>query len=285
MEIQIKRFDPDNIVNKRHQYSSPITVVIGKRNTGKSQLIKSILYANKDIPSGIVISPTDAGNSFYSSFCPEIFIHYQYNPKLLKNIIKRQKKKIKKYGKIPNNDFFIVLDDCMYNTRAINRDVHLREIFLNGRHLQIYLIMSVQYVMDLPVSLRSNIDYVFCMKENNLQNIDKLYKSFFGVFPSKSSFTQAFSKMTDNYGSMVLDNTSRSSHLDSCIFWFRAKFPSPEFKLGNSQIWLLNNIILKKKNDYDISSSSSSSEGHEQKKKKRSKKNKADSILKTIMKK
>ncbi|AOM63359.1 VV A32 virion packagIng ATPase [Heterosigma akashiwo virus 01] len=237
MELQIKKFDNRSVVDKRRKFSSPIIVVIGKRNTGKSELIKNIMFCNSDIPSGIIISPTESGNSFYSDFCPGIFVHSQYDSELIKKIIKRQKKLIKKKGKHPSNDFFIILDDCMYDSKTIGRDINIREIFLNGRHYQIFLILSLQYVMDLPVSLRSNIDYVFCLRENNLQNVEKLYKSFFGIFPSKIFFNQAFSKITENYGSIVLDNTSRSNRIDECIFWFRATFPLPNFRIGNKKLW------------------------------------------------
>lgn len=251
MELQIKKFNVSLFEQKRKQGSSPITIIIGKRNTGKSQIIKAIMHANRDIPSGIAISPTETSNSFYSTFCPKLFVHTAYNPQIIENIIKKQKEKIKKYGKRPENDFFLILDDCMFESKKIGRDVGIREIFLNGRHYQIFLILSLQYVMDLPVVLRSNADYVFCLRENNLQNVEKLYKCFFGIFPSKGMFNQAFAGITENYGSIVLDNTSRSNKINSCVYWFRAPYPSKDFRIGNKKFWKLHNKYYNEDSDQD----------------------------------
>lgn len=235
--LQIKKFDATIISQKRRSESAPIICVIGKRNTGKSEVIRNLLYHNRTIPTGIVISPTESGNSFYSKFCPDLFIHHEFNPDLLRIILKRQKRKVKLYGKNPKNDFFLILDDCMYNSKEICNNIHIKEIFRNGRHFQIMLIMSAQYVMDLPVSLRSNIDYVFCMRENNIQNAERLYKSFFGIFSNKNMFIQAFNVITENYGSIVLDNLSRSNRICECVYWFRAPFPPPVFRLGSAKMW------------------------------------------------
>uniref|UniRef100_A0A6C0CRB3 Uncharacterized protein n=1 Tax=viral metagenome TaxID=1070528 RepID=A0A6C0CRB3_9ZZZZ len=235
--LQIKKFDPHILIQRRSKNSAPVICVIGKRNTGKSEVIKNLLYYNRKIPSGIIISPTEAGNSFYSEFCPDLFIHHQFDPDILNKVLKRQKRKIKETGKHPHNDFFVVLDDCMYDCKNIGKDKNIREIFCNGRHFQITLIMSVQYIMDLPISLRSNVDYVFCMRENNTHNVERLYNSYFGIFPSKQSFSQAFNIITDNFGSIVLDNLSRSNKIEECVFWHRSPYPSANFRIGGVTFW------------------------------------------------
>ena len=100
--------------------------------------------------------------------------------------------------------------------------------------------------MDLPVALRSNIDYVFCMHENNVANVERLYKSFFGIFQTKNAFSQAFNVITENYGSMVCDNLSRSNRIDECVFWFRAAYPCPSFKMGSQKFWKFHNNFYDK---------------------------------------
>jgi hypothetical protein len=237
-ELCFTKFSAKTLTEKIRSDSSPVICVIGKRNTGKSQVIQSLLRANKQIPAGIVICPTETGNSFYSSFCPDTFIYHEFCQELLQKVMERQKKLIKRDGKgNPSNDFFMILDDCMYNSREICNNVNIKEIFRNGRHFQITIIVAVQYVMDLPISLRSNVDLVFCMRENNLSNLERLYKSFFGIFPTKALFVQAFNQITENYGSMVSDVLSRSNKIEECVFWYRAPYPSPEFKIGNEDFW------------------------------------------------
>ena len=235
--LQIKKFSAETITEKIQNGSSPVICVIGKRNTGKSQVIQGLLRSNRCIPTGIVICPTECGNAFYSTFCPDSFIYHDFDADLLSKIMQRQRKRIKQYGRVPSNHFFIVLDDCMYNSKEICNNIHIKEIFRNGRHFQITIIVAVQYIMDLPIPLRSNIDLVFCMRENNLSNIDRLYKSFFGIFASKELFKQAFNIITENYGSIVIDTLSRSNRVEDCVFWFKAPYPCPLFCMGSSKVW------------------------------------------------
>jgi Poxvirus A32 protein len=235
--LQITKFSAKSIMNKINNSSSPVICVIGKRNTGKSQIVRALLYANREIPSGIVICPTENANSFYSQFCPDSFIYHEFDPDILNRIMKRQKRLIQKNGKDFKNNFFIVLDDCMYNSKEICNNIHIKEIFRNGRHFQITIIVAAQYVMDLPIPLRSNVDLVFCMRENNLSNVERLYKSFFGVFPTKQLFIQVFNKTTENYGAIVIDTLSHSNNVEDCVFWYKAPQPCPEFKIGSKEFW------------------------------------------------
>ena len=52
--------------------------MIGKRGTGKSSLVKDLLYYHQTIPIASVISATEHANKFYSTFVPSIFIHDEY---------------------------------------------------------------------------------------------------------------------------------------------------------------------------------------------------------------
>ena len=64
--LELKRFDMKNIG------SDKVIVFIGKRETGKSILVKDLLYYHQDIPVGTVISGTEGANSYYSKIVPSI---------------------------------------------------------------------------------------------------------------------------------------------------------------------------------------------------------------------
>ena len=68
-----------------------VIVFIGKRNTGKSFLVKDLLYHHRDIPIGCIISGTEASNSFYSKIFPSSLIHGQFDIGIVKNYISHQK--------------------------------------------------------------------------------------------------------------------------------------------------------------------------------------------------
>ena len=240
MSLQIKKFNPKVMEERRINGAGPATcVLIGKRGTGKSTLVADILYHCRKIPLGVAISATEDGNAFYANFIPDIFIHSEYKKETIQQVLTRQKKKISeqvdKTIKDPKNDIFVLLDDCMYDKTMI-RDPNIRGIFMNGRHWRITFLLTMQYCMDLPPDLRTNIDFVFVLRENIIENQDKLYKNFFGIFPRKDMFREVMNSCTEGYDCLVLDNTSRSNKIEDCIFWYRAK-PDRKFKIGDKSLW------------------------------------------------
>ena len=239
MSISLSKFDPKSIERRRITGSGPATCVfIGKRGTGKSTLVKDILYHLRKIPAGVVISATEDGNAYYSNFVPDILIHSEYKPEVIQQVINRQKKVIRGTSKTCDNDVFVLLDDCMYDKRMI-RDTNIRGIFMNGRHWRVTFMLTMQYCMDLPPDLRANIDYVFILRENIIQNQEKIYKNFFGIFPQFSIFQDVMNTCTEGYDCLVLDNTSKSNNIQDCVFWYRAK-PERHFRIGSKELWNFN---------------------------------------------
>ena len=235
MSINLKRFNPKRIEERRMKGSGPATCVfIGKRGTGKSTLVADIMYYLRKINAGVAISATEDGNAFYSSFIPDVLIHSEYKPEVIQQVITRQKKVINGSNKDNEGDVFVLLDDCMYDKKMI-RDTNIRGIFMNGRHWRITFLLTMQYCMDLPPDLRANIDYVFILRENIIQNQEKLYKNFFGIFPHFSVFQDVLNSCTEGYDCLVLDNTSTSNNIQDFVFWYKAQ-PDSKFKIGSKEL-------------------------------------------------
>ena len=216
MTLELKKFDMRSITFRPDENKGPVIVFIGRRDTGKTFLVKDLLYHHQDIPIGTVISGTEAGNGFYGKLVPKLFIHEEYNSVLIENVLRRQKtvmkqmqKEMEAYKKTSIDPrTFVIMDDCLYdNTWA--RDKLMRSLFMNGRHWKIFFMLTMQYCMDLTPDLRANIDYIFILRENILQNREKIYKNFFGIFPTFEMFNQVMNSCTENYECLVLDNTSR----------------------------------------------------------------------------
>jgi hypothetical protein len=236
MNIQIKKFDPTTIDPCR------ICVFIGRRGTGKSQLVTDILYHQRKIPMGVVMSGTEESNEHYQKYIPDSFIYGQYEPDVIKKIISHQQKSLKKMNTQqkedftdPNNSVFVLLDDCMFDNKW-TRDKDMRCVFMNGRHYRIFLMLTIQYCMDLPPSLRGQCDYIFVLRENILENKQKLYKHFFGIFPTFEAFNEVLVQCTENYECLVLNVRSTSNKIEDVVFWYKAKV-GRKFRIGSPALW------------------------------------------------
>ena len=244
VNLQLKKFDPKKMGDDR------ICVFIGKRNTGKSYLIRDIMYHKKHIPTGIVQSGTEDGNGFYGNFVPDLFIYNEYDKEAVERVMDRQRKIVKSGKKSAS---FMLLDDCMYDNKFL-KDTVMRQVFMNGRHYNIFFMLSMQYCMDMPPALRANIDYVFILRENIVANREKLWKNFFGIFPNFDLFTKTMDACTENFECLVLDNTVKSNKIEDCVFWYKAKYPAPKFKVGSPAYWGMHKKMYNPKYDSAISS-------------------------------
>tara|TARA_Y100000591_G_C21818449_1_gene692142 strand:+ start:807 stop:1637 length:831 start_codon:yes stop_codon:yes gene_type:complete len=243
MNLELKKFDMKQITFKPDENQGPVIVLIGRRDTGKSFLVRDLLYYHQDIPIGTVISGTEAGNGFYGKMVPKLFIHDEYNSAIIENILKRQKivmKQVKREIEAYNRTnidprAFVILDDCLYdNTWA--REKLMRLLFMNGRHWKIMLVITMQYPLGVPPNLRTNIDYTFILREPYLTNRKRIYENFAGMFPTFESFCQVMDQCTENYECLVVSNNAKSNKLDEQIFWYKAS-PHGDFKLGSKEFW------------------------------------------------
>jgi len=230
MNLQIKKFNPKTMRD------NSVMVFIAKRMSGKSTCVKDIMHHKQHLPVGVVMSGTEEGNSFYQSFIPDLFVYNEYRSDVIEKIVSRQKLLVKKGEK--NSPVFIILDDCMYDKKFLREKI-MRQIFYNGRHWNIFFMLTMQYCMDLTPDLRSNIDYIFVFRENILQNREKIYKNFFGIFPTFEMFNQVMDSCTENYECLVLDNTIKSNKVEDVVFWYKARLfdPKMEFRVGHPKFW------------------------------------------------
>jgi hypothetical protein len=245
MTLELKKFDMKNISFKPNENKGPVVVLIGKRDTGKSFLVRDLLYYQQDIPIGTVISGTEEGNGFYEKMVPKLFVHNEYNTAIIENILKRQRtvlKQIKKEMETYKRSTidpraFVILDDCLYdNTWA--RDKMMRLLFMNGRHWKIMLVITMQYPLGIPPTLRTNIDYVFILRENYIANRKRIYENYAGMFPTFESFCQVMDQCTENYECLVINNNSKSNKLHDQVFWYKADNHG-DFRLGSKEFWEL----------------------------------------------
>jgi len=245
MTLELKKFDMKSIQFKPNENKGPVVVLIGKRDTGKSFLVRDLLYYQQDIPIGTVISGTEEGNGFYSKMVPKLFIHNEYNSAIIENVLKRQRTVLKQVKEematykrsTIDPRAFVILDDCLYDN-TWSRDKLMRLLFMNGRHWKVMLVITMQYPLGIPPTLRTNIDYVFILRENYIANRKRIYENYAGMFPTFESFCQVMDQCTENYECLVINNNSKSNKLHDQVFWYKADNHG-DFRLGSKEFWEL----------------------------------------------
>tara|TARA_B100002051_G_C16692981_1_gene616563 strand:+ start:165 stop:1007 length:843 start_codon:yes stop_codon:yes gene_type:complete len=227
MKLRVKKFQPDKVKHNR------IFFIIGKRGTGKTTIMRDILSHYPPVDFAIGMTPTEETADVFREFLPETCIYHEFSQHKLEQMLSVQRELIRKKK---DRSFLLVLDDCLYQ-KGVLKSQAMRDLVFNGRHLHVAVFVCVQYLMDISPDVRSNIDYVFALRENIISNRMKLWKFFFGMFSKYDDFAKCMDACTANHQCMIMDNTQKSTEIEDTVFWYRAELEPKPYKLGRSCYW------------------------------------------------
>lgn len=241
VELNLRRFDMSSIKPGK------IVLLSGKRDTGKSFLVQDLLYHHRDTPAGTVVSPTERANKFYSKFVPSVLIHDEISPELTKRVVRRQdmvtnkkNRELQRTGSTNiDNRAFMIMDDCLYDNSWV-KDKNIRLLFMNGRHYNMLLLITMQYPLGIPPALRTNIDYIFILRENVMRNRRILYENYAGMVESFHDFCKIMDNCTENYECLVIHANSKSNEITDQIFWYKAE-PHKDYAMCDPALWSVSN--------------------------------------------
>ena len=231
-KLKIKKWDPSTL------RSDSVILLLGKRGTGKSTLMRDLMYHVKDkLDFGIAMSPTEESSESLGTFLPSSWIYNDFNQGAVEKMMALQRQHWKRgHG----SNVFLLLDDCMYDRGIFRGDTGklFRQLFMNGRHRRIFFLNCQQYAMDMPPDLRSQVDVVFQLRDNILSSRKKTWEQFFGFFDTFQQFSKTLDATTENYECLVYDSkASKSNKIDESVFWYKANPELPEFKVGRQIFW------------------------------------------------
>lgn len=224
----ISKFNMDKF--RKHSMS----LIIGKRSTGKTTLIRDILYHNKDIPYGKLVWHSYNSNTYDTNIPSELISEDVGEiPTIITNAIARQQninKHVYKYEKDTwkiydgeDRSMFLALDDMAYDNAWLKHK-DTRGLFFNRHSLRLLTIISMQYDIGLSPVFRSNSDYIFIGRENNVQNRKKLYQMYAGIFPTYDVFCKVLDTYTaESHQFLVIDYTAPCNNIEDCVFWYKAE--------------------------------------------------------------
>ena len=213
----------------------PTILLVGKRFSGKSYTSVSIaekfevprwaawcgtkdtedFWAEKFESSASVKGPDEAGKAYLV----KVIKYQQRKGRLYKRVLKQP---------FPRKYCIGLIFDDVTSKRQFRRGELLEDLFSNGRHYHSVIIISAQYLKQLPPAVRLNTDYLFMM-HNTKRTIKVLYEDYveepdeFGMFLEliRSVTGQTDSKGKDMFNSLVYDNVVKTSRLDEMFKVYR----------------------------------------------------------------
>lgn len=251
-----------------------ISLAVGMRGSGKSVVMANILRAvagrnrtdgHQRIAKVYVISDTESVTGYYGQWvhAPDFFAE-EVTPDLLQGIIDVQRRAIPKGLDIETREKIkaresvcLVLDDITFNN-SIFKTKQMRWLFMNGRHYGFNVILGMQFCMDMPGSMRSQVDYVFAMSEPIIANRKRLYEHYFGVFDNMRTFKEVFTQCTTDYKCLVMNKDVRKADPFEVVFWFQATRPEDlHFSAGSDEFRSFNKMLSRRRARRELREASS----------------------------
>jgi hypothetical protein len=147
---------------------------------------------------------------------------------------------------------FLVLHDCKPYIKDMNKSM-IHDILLNGRHVKIEFVFTMKYPTNIPVSMRMNFDFVFILHSNALDDRQKIYTDYAGIFPTFEQFEQTFANISDDQCMVIKNRMNRREMTDTVfdkILYYDIVKPGPQIsRLSLSSVSNSNILIIGK--DYE----------------------------------
>ena len=203
-----------------------ITIFVGKRNSGKSILMKYMMDQNQnDFTKMYLFSPSESVNNFFTSIVKKECIFDQYSENWMSTLITKMTEINK--GKTQKDSTFknvlIILDDLGSDVN-FHSSKSLSIIVARGRHLGISIFIALQHLNSCPPLLRSNCDYVFCGKLSR-NSIELLIENYHTGEIDRKEFICMYNQSTIDYSFLVIYNNATISN-DLNLIYTSIKVPN-----------------------------------------------------------
>ena len=204
-----------------------VCLILGCRKTGKTTLVKDILYHNQDHDVNIVITNDEIQSEPYGTIIPPIHTYTSLNDELIENIVKRQKELVK-MNKPTYRAPFLILDNCFVEDKSINSK-NMEYLFQNTKNQEMIVVITMQYLMKLNKS--ELVDYVFILNETSDDNLKRIFDTFGSLFSTFEEFCETVKSYTNDYSCVVIDRRNGG------VFFYKGEIHEP-FKVGAQEFWL-----------------------------------------------
>lgn len=241
-ELTFESFYPDFTV-----------ALYGKRRSGKTFFLRQLLWHMRwCFPECVIFTKTKSDREF-ADLVPDECIIEGLKDDVLYRLIINQYKKLEKFydgqfGELPyeaNINLLVVLDDCLADQFRYNRLID--ELFFNGRHLHIMLIITTQDSKGLPPAMKGNVDMAVVWRQFQKRSKEAMREAFADFFEDDKEFDLVANTVyrTDN-AVMAFSLSAKNISPSELIFAGVAPKTPRRFVLGHRGFWTDNENQLYK---------------------------------------
>lgn len=207
--------------------------IFGKRNTGKSFYARYLLYQLRDhLVWGWVMTNTPQ-NGWWQTMIPEKRIFKGWQPDVIRKIMELQRERFRRTDINPY--VFIILDDIVSDER-LRYDPILRELYFEGRHFGIFILICSQYVYGLPPGNRANTDFMITFTQHQRKQIQQLQEDYCSEFKNWRTLRNNMDQILGDFECLIVDQ--RDPNLRGHERYFKDKATEVEdFYIGTKQYW------------------------------------------------
>ena len=200
-----------------------------KRNSGKSQLLRYMVNCSKSLFHKIfVICPTETVNHFYKDLVPKTNIFSQYKEQWVDSLIDRMTEINSGKSDDEAKHILLILDDCCSDSN-FHQSKTLKKLATRGRHIKIAVMITCQYIYQIPPVIRNNCDFIY-VGQMNQQGLKLLTDEFLMGNIDKKEFVDLYHSNTNDYNFLVINNNSTTDNNDISKIYGRIKCPQNHIK-------------------------------------------------------
>lgn len=230
-------------------------IIVGAPGAGKTVLTKRIveILARRN-PTTLAFNGSEKLNNNYSGrsddgMVPRLFVYPRFDSESLKMLERRQEiadEIFRLYGISLRTT--VIVDDCADNAKSMKSE-HFVRLFKLGRHMNLDIVVILQYAIDVPPSIRSASDITFVFNDATPTNRKKMYDNYSISIPNLAAFNSFMDSVVNKNKCAVFLKRSEeeSSNIPKRVFWYKAPFHgddySPQVCCAAQRAWARENSV------------------------------------------
>jgi hypothetical protein len=159
---------------------------------------------------------------------PDENIFDNYSDKWMESLFKRATEENSNKEDKDKKKILLILDDICSDV-SMHTCKPIKKIFTRGRHLQISIIITAQYLYHISPIQRNNCDFLL-VGQLNKQGLDILASEFLLGNISKQDFIKLYYNSTNDYKFLLINNNSTKSNDDLNEIYGKLKTPEKYIK-------------------------------------------------------